>query len=124
MNLVEMVAEKVRDMDYAAEHARGWTEPSTCGIGTDMPCRHDNCIERAAHYAAHWTQLSVRHAITLESLIESATSHQDSRCRRGRPRRTTPVAGRRTRQRSNGALWTSSGATVAGTLVSTTVGTT
>lgn len=69
-NLAIIVAEKVREMDEAAYHARSWTQPGSCGIGEEMPCRHSRCIQRAAEYTAYWTQLAARCAITLESLIE------------------------------------------------------
>lgn len=69
MRLVELVAEKVRQMDDAAQHARSWTQPGSCGIGNEMPCRHPRCIERAGGHAAYWTQLAARCAITLESLV-------------------------------------------------------
>jgi hypothetical protein len=74
MTLAEMVAEKVREMDEAAYHALSSAGPTTCGIGEEMPCRHDRCISLAASNAAYWTQLAARCAITLESLVESASS--------------------------------------------------
>lgn len=67
--LVLLLADKVREMDEASDHARSWTRPGTCGIGPDMPCRHDRCITNAGRYAAYWTQLAARCAITLESLV-------------------------------------------------------
>ena len=66
-----LVAEKVREMDNASNHARGWMEPTTCGVGPDAPtgCMHSLCIARAAHWSAYWAQLAARSAITLESLV-------------------------------------------------------
>lgn len=69
MSKAELVADKVREMDEAAYHARNWTQPGSCGIGSEMPCRHERCIVNAGHYSAYWTQLAVRCAITLESLV-------------------------------------------------------
>lgn len=71
MRLAELVAEKVREMDDAVYHARMWTQPGSCGIGNEMPCRHERCILNAGRYTAYWTQLAVRCAITLESLVGS-----------------------------------------------------
>lgn len=72
-----IVAEKVREMDDAADHARSWTQPGSCGIGNEMPCCHERCILRAGNYAAYWTQLAARCAITLESLTrESITARR------------------------------------------------
>jgi len=69
MDRAALVADKVREMDEAAYHARSWTQPGSCGVGNEMPCQHPNCIERAATYSAYWTQLAARCAITLESLL-------------------------------------------------------
>jgi len=69
MDRAALVAEKVREMDEAAYHARSWTQPGSCGVGNEMPCQHPNCIERAATYSEYWTQLAARCAITLESLL-------------------------------------------------------
>lgn len=64
-----MVADKVREMDEAASHARTSSEPLTCGRGDVFPCVHSACIERAASSAAFWAQMAARCAITLESLV-------------------------------------------------------
>lgn len=72
MSLIELIAEKVREMDNAAYHAMSSAGPSSCGVASEMPCRHAHCIERAASNAAYWTHLAVRCAITLESLVEPA----------------------------------------------------
>ena len=59
----------VWDMQYASDHARSWTQPGSCGIGKEMPCRHERCIERAAYNTGYWATIAAHNGNLLAAAL-------------------------------------------------------
>jgi hypothetical protein len=70
---IAALIEQVELLQEASRHARDWTSPLSCGRAPyEMPCRHPECIERAATYAYEFAREAGHLAHQLKALLQGA----------------------------------------------------